>query len=83
MTFQVLISKKCRGKKVYTLAKDVDSKRQHEIKAKIVRLEKGIFLGVTLIQAVEAKRIDFFSPKIIIILQKIKTLNKSLCNKQR
>ena len=42
--------KNVRGKKVYVLAKDIDSK--FEIKAKKIRLEKGLFFGVTLIQAV-------------------------------
>ena len=40
-----LKSKNFRGKKVYILAKDIDSKRKFEIKAKKIRLEKGLFLG--------------------------------------
>ena len=39
-----LESKNVRGKKVYILAKDIDSKRKFEIKAKEFRLEKGQFL---------------------------------------
>ena len=34
-----------RGKKVYILAKDIDSKRKFELKAKRFRLEKGLFFG--------------------------------------
>ena len=55
-----LKSKKFKGKKVYILAKDIDSKRKLEIKAKKFRLEKGLFFGVTLIQAVVSKSLDSF-----------------------
>ena len=48
------IKKNCVKKFIYVLGKDVDSKRKLEIKAK-KNLEKGLFFGVTLIQAVEAK----------------------------
>ena len=39
-----LKSKNVRWKKVYILAKDIDSKRKFEIKAKKNRLEKAIFM---------------------------------------
>ena len=38
-----LKSKNVRGKKVYILAKDIDTKRKFEIKAKTNRLENGLF----------------------------------------
>ena len=40
-----LKSKNVRGKKVYILAKDIDSKRKFEIKAKKIQLEKCLFFG--------------------------------------
>ena len=40
-----LKSKNFRGNKVYILAKDIDSKRKFEIKAKKLWLEKGLFFG--------------------------------------
>ena len=40
-----LKSKNVRVKKVYILAKDIDSKRKFEIKDKKNRLEKGLFFG--------------------------------------
>ena len=40
-----LKSKNVKEKKVYILAKDIDSKRKFEIKAKKNRLEKANFLG--------------------------------------
>ena len=55
-----LKSKNVRGKKVYILAKDIDSKRKFEIKAKKIRLEKGLFFWVTLIQAVVSKTLRLF-----------------------
>ena len=62
-----LKSKNFRGKKVYILAKDIDSKRKFEIKAKKNRLEKGLF-WVTLIQAVVSKTLRLFY-KIFFCLQ--------------
>ena len=47
-----LKSKNARGKKVYILAKNIDSKRKFEIKAKKNRLEKG--------QAVVSKTLRLF-----------------------
>ena len=62
-------------KKVYILAKDIDSKRKFEIKAKKNRLEKGLYFWVTLIQAVVSKTLSLFY-KIFFCLQNISTLKK-------
>ena len=49
------------GKKVYIYAKDIDSKRKLEIKAKKFRkFEKGLSFWVTLIQAVVSKTLRLF-----------------------
>jgi hypothetical protein len=55
------LNQKMSGEKVYKLAKDIDSKSKFEIKAKEFRLEKGQFLWVTLIQAVESKTLRLFT----------------------
>ena len=79
MTFRTdkdLKTKNFRGKKVCILAKDIDSKRKFEIKAKKFRLEKGLFFWDTLIQAVVSKTLRLFY-KIFSCLQNISTLNYS------
>jgi len=54
---------------------DICNKQKFEIKKKI-RLEKGLFFWVTLIQAVVAKMLWLFY-KIFFCLQNISTLKKS------
>ena len=46
LTDEDLYSKNFRVKKIYILAKDIDSVRKLEIKAKKFRLEKGKFFGL-------------------------------------
>ena len=57
-------------------AKEIDSKRKFEIKAKKCQLEKGLFLLVSLIQAVVFKTLRLFS-KIFLYLKNIRTLKTS------
>ena len=49
-----LKSKNVRGEKVYLLAKESIQKENFKSKPKKNQLEKGLFFGVTLIQAVVA-----------------------------
>ena len=72
-----LKSKNFREKKVYILAKDIDSKQKFEIQAKKSSAwwKRPIF-WVTLIQAVVSKTLRLFY-KIFFCLQNISTLKKS------
>ena len=71
-----LKSKNVSGKKIYILAKDIDSKRKFEIKAKKKSAWKRPIFWVTLIQAVVSKTLRLFY-KIFFCLQNISTLKKS------
>ena len=71
-----LKSKNVRGKTIYILAKDMDSKENLKSKPKKNWLEKGLFFWVTLIQAVVSKTLRLFY-KIFFFLQNISTLKKS------
>ena len=69
--------KKFQGKKVYILAKYIDSKRKFKIKAKKkFGLKKALFFWVTLIQAVVSKTLRLLY-KIVFCLKNITTLKKS------
>ena len=61
---------------MYILAKDMESKRKFEIKAKTISAWKGLFFWVTLIQAVVSKMLRLFY-KIFFCSQNISTMQKS------
>ena len=61
---------------IYILAKDIDSKRKFEIKAKKTAAWIRPIFWVTLIPAVVSKTLRLFY-KIIFCLQNISTLKKS------
>ena len=61
-----LRSKYILEKKVYILAKDIDSKRKFKIKAKKFWIEKGLFVWVTLTKHLDSFTKYFSVYKILV-----------------
>ena len=71
-----LKSKNFRGKKVYILARNINSKRKFEMKAKQILAWKRPIFWVTIIQAIVSKTLRIFY-RIFFCLQNISTVKKS------